>query len=164
MEVTRYFPHLEKYYFIAHTRVGKYIWSTTMLWENKIKKVLLCLWVPSTEYVFCSIHTRMCVCVCVCIQTHISELFMCTQTQINQAKDQFPASTKTPKLMRSLSECSEAQCTAPACSWIQEYLQSCIAKKCYEQFTQNQLNKHNHALETSSSTKCIFCSFPAACI
>lgn len=101
---------------------------------------------------------------CVCIQTHISELFMCTQTQINQAKDQFPASTKTPKLMRSLSECSEAQCTAPACSWIQEYLQSCIAKKCYEQFTQNQLNKHNHALETSSSTKCIFCSLPAACI
>lgn len=99
-------------------------------------------------------HTPGCVCVypnaCIC------ELFMCTQTQINQAKDLFPASTKTPKLMLSLSDCSRAQCAAPACSCIKSTHRACILKTCYQQFTQNQLNKHNHALETGSSTKHAF--------
>lgn len=106
-------------------------------------------------------HTPGCVWVypnaCIC------ELFMCTQTQINQAKDEFPASTKTPKLMLSLSDCSQARCTAPACSWIQKYLQSLHLKNMLWAIYTKPI-KHNHALKTSSSTKCIFCSIPAAWI
>lgn len=41
---------------------------------------------------------------------------------------------------------------------------ACNLEMFYEQFTQNRLNKYNHALKTSLSTKCIFCSLPAACI
>lgn len=88
---------------------------------------------------------------------------MCAQTQINQAKDLFPASTKTPKLMLSLSDCSQAQCAAPACSCIKSTHRACVLKTCYEQFTQNQLNQHNHALETGSSTKHAFSAHSQQC-